>query len=87
MWLRSHDGQYQEVDALIQGITFCRVKQIYAPWSPHLFNASFPASSPGDCQESLNMGRWPACTGTPDSFGRYRSPTLVSLKVPKKPVQ
>ncbi|CAI7730232.1 unnamed protein product, partial [Closterium sp. NIES-53] len=46
----SHDGFYPPMHALVQSISFCRVKQLYFPFSPHLFNGSFPAASADDCR-------------------------------------
>ncbi|CAA6662911.1 unnamed protein product [Spirodela intermedia] len=45
----SHDGYFEEMDKIVKNIKFCQVKQIYAPFSPHLFPNSFPGVSPGDC--------------------------------------
>ncbi|CAI6000419.1 unnamed protein product [Closterium sp. NIES-65] len=49
----SHDGYYPKMDAMVRAIDFCPVKQIYFPFSPHLFNGTFPAASPDDCQGRL----------------------------------
>ncbi|CAI5964111.1 unnamed protein product [Closterium sp. NIES-64] len=49
----SHDGYYPKMDAMVRAIDFCPVKQIYFPFSPHLFNGTFPAASPSDCQGRL----------------------------------
>ncbi|CAI5524649.1 unnamed protein product [Closterium sp. Naga37s-1] len=46
----SHDGFYPPMHALVQSISFCRVKQLYFPFSPHLFNGTFPAASADDCR-------------------------------------
>ncbi|KAM0929760.1 hypothetical protein ACQ4PT_001383 [Festuca glaucescens] len=43
----SHDGYFPEMDEIVKGITFCQVKQIFAPYSPHLFPDSFPGVTPG----------------------------------------
>ncbi|KAJ6844802.1 alpha-1,6-mannosyl-glycoprotein 2-beta-N-acetylglucosaminyltransferase [Iris pallida] len=42
----SHDGYFEEMDRIVQGIEFCQVKQIFAPYSPHLYPDSFLASRP-----------------------------------------
>ncbi|WOK99689.1 hypothetical protein Cni_G08401 [Canna indica] len=75
----SHDGYFAEMDRIVQGIRFCQVKQIFAPYSPHLFSDSFPGVSPGDCRDKDD----PAvkkCNGTADQYGNHRSPKIVSLK-------
>ncbi|GJP33017.1 hypothetical protein CLOM_g17590 [Closterium sp. NIES-68] len=54
----SHDGFFPAVDSLVRSITFCRVKQIYFPFSLHLQNGSFPNCSPLDCPpDSRPQGR------------------------------
>ncbi|KAL5700006.1 alpha-1,6-mannosyl-glycoprotein 2-beta-N-acetylglucosaminyltransferase [Ranunculus cassubicifolius] len=75
----SHDGYFAEMNKIIEGIRFCQVKQIFAPYSPHLFSNSFPGVSPGDCKEKADpLNR--KCKGNPDQYGNHRSPKIVSLK-------
>ncbi|CAI6000417.1 unnamed protein product [Closterium sp. NIES-65] len=77
----SHDGYYPEMHALVRGITFCAVKQLYFPLSPHLFSASFPAASPADCQGSAHDATGGGeCTGQADQYGSFRDPRRLSLK-------
>ncbi|XP_042427042.1 alpha-1,6-mannosyl-glycoprotein 2-beta-N-acetylglucosaminyltransferase-like isoform X2 [Zingiber officinale] len=75
----SHDGYFPEMDRIVQSIRYCQVKQIFAPYSPHLFRDSFPGISPGDCRnkEDPVMKK---CNGTADQYGNHRSPNIVSLK-------
>lgn len=75
----SHDGYFKEMNTIIEGIRFCQVKQIFAPYSPHLFPNSFPGVSPGDCQEKDDP-RVKNCEGNADQYGHHRSPKIVSLK-------
>lgn len=75
----SHDGFYPEMDSIVQSIRFCQVKQIFAPYSPHLFPDSFPGVSPGDCHDKDNAAA-KRCRGSPDQYGNHRSPKIVSLK-------
>ncbi|GFP89682.1 alpha-1 6-mannosyl-glycoprotein 2-beta-n-acetylglucosaminyltransferase [Phtheirospermum japonicum] len=73
----SHDGYFQEMNKIVESIRFCQVKQIFAPYSPHIFPNSFPGFSPSDCKDGpTKMG----CVGTKDQYGNYRSPKIVSLK-------
>uniref|UniRef100_A0A0D6R255 Alpha-1,6-mannosyl-glycoprotein 2-beta-N-acetylglucosaminyltransferase n=1 Tax=Araucaria cunninghamii TaxID=56994 RepID=A0A0D6R255_ARACU len=75
----SHDGYFEEMNKIVEGIRFCQVKQIFAPYSPHLFSISFPGVSPGDCKDRDD----PAvkkCKGKADQYGNHRSPRIVSLK-------
>ncbi|KAK1306233.1 hypothetical protein QJS10_CPA10g01782 [Acorus calamus] len=75
----SHDGYFEEMDKIIQGIWFCQVKQLFAPYSPHLFPDSFPGVSPGDCIGKDNPSV-KKCKGNADQYGNHRSPKIVSLK-------
>jgi alpha-1,6-mannosyl-glycoprotein beta-1,2-N-acetylglucosaminyltransferase len=75
----SHDGYFEEMNKIIGGIRFCQVKQIYAPYSPHLFPNSFPGVSAGDCKEK-DDAKEKHCEGNPDQYGNHRSPKIVSLK-------
>ncbi|XP_078437160.1 beta-1,2-N-acetylglucosaminyltransferase II [Wolffia australiana] len=74
----SHDGFFEEMDRIVKNIRFCQVKQIYAPFSPHLFPQSFPGFTPGDCAEKDSSQK--NCRGDPDQYGNHRSPKIVSLK-------
>ncbi|KAJ3695626.1 hypothetical protein LUZ60_001003 [Juncus effusus] len=75
----SHDGYFPEMDRIIQEIKFCQVKQIFAPYSPHLYTNIFPGVSPGDCKEKENPSE-KNCKGNTDQYGNHRSPKIVSLK-------
>lgn len=75
----SHDGHFDEMNKIVEGIRFCRVKQIFAPYSPHVFNDSFPGVSPADCKDKDDRVK-KKCDGTPDQYGNHRSPKIVSLK-------
>lgn len=77
----SHDGFFPEMDAIVKRIRFCQVKQIYAPFSPHLFPNSFPGVSPGDCEgRDEGVASKKTCIGDSDQYMNYRSPNTVSLK-------
>lgn len=56
-----------------------QVKQMFAPWSPHLYTDQFPGESPGDCKNKENAEEL-GCTGNPDQYGNHRSVRIVSLK-------
>ncbi|KAL2474471.1 beta-1 [Abeliophyllum distichum] len=75
----SHDGYFDEMNKIVDGIKFCRVKQIFAPFSPHVFPDSFPGTSPTDCRDKQNSIK-DHCEGNPDQYGNHRSPKIVSLK-------
>ncbi|XP_052178899.1 alpha-1,6-mannosyl-glycoprotein 2-beta-N-acetylglucosaminyltransferase [Diospyros lotus] len=75
----SHDGYYEEMNKIVEGIRFCQVKQIFAPYSPHVFNSSFPGVSRADCTGKDDPAK-KHCEGSPDQYGNHRSPKIVSLK-------
>lgn len=75
----SHDGYFEEMNKIVEGIRFCQVKQIFSPYSPHLFVDSFPGVSPGDCQDKDDP-LLTKCKGKADQYGNHRSPRIVSLK-------
>ncbi|OIV98864.1 hypothetical protein TanjilG_21199 [Lupinus angustifolius] len=75
----SHDGYFKDMHKIIDRIRFCQVKQIYAPYSPHLFPDSFPGVSPRDCKDKDDASE-KHCEGNPDQYGNHRSPKIVSLK-------
>ncbi|GMI70916.1 N-acetylglucosaminyltransferase II [Hibiscus trionum] len=49
----SHDGYFEEMNKIVEGIKFCQVKQIFAPYSPHVFTDGFPGVSWDDCKEKM----------------------------------
>ncbi|KAJ7960246.1 Alpha-1,6-mannosyl-glycoprotein 2-beta-N-acetylglucosaminyltransferase [Quillaja saponaria] len=75
----SHDGHFEDMNKMIESIRFCQVKQIFAPYSPHLFSNSFPGVSPTDCKDKDDETR-KHCNGNPDQYGNLRLPKIVSLK-------
>ncbi|GKV35442.1 hypothetical protein SLEP1_g43705 [Rubroshorea leprosula] len=75
----SHDGYFEEMNEIVEGIKFCQVKQIFAPYSPHIFSNSFPGVSSNDCKGMEDAAK-KRCIGNPDQYGNHRSPKIVSLK-------
>lgn len=75
----SHDGYFEEMNKIVEGIRFCQVKQIFAPYSPHIFSDSFPGVSLKDCRDK-DDAVLKKCEGNPDQYGNHRSPKIVSLK-------
>ncbi|KAK6149174.1 hypothetical protein DH2020_016699 [Rehmannia glutinosa] len=75
----SHDGYFEEMNKIVENIKFCQVKQIFAPYSPHIFPGDFPGISPLDCKNKDDPAKT-KCIGTPDQYGNFRSPKIVSLK-------
>uniref|UniRef100_A0A2P2IRR0 Alpha-1,6-mannosyl-glycoprotein 2-beta-N-acetylglucosaminyltransferase n=1 Tax=Rhizophora mucronata TaxID=61149 RepID=A0A2P2IRR0_RHIMU len=75
----SHDGYFEEMNKIVQSIKFCQVKQIFAPYSPHVFPDSFPGVSRNDCKDKDDAAK-KHCVGNPDQYGNHRSPKIVALK-------
>ncbi|KAL8041489.1 hypothetical protein ABFX02_10G168300 [Erythranthe guttata] len=75
----SHDGYFKEMNKIIESIKFCQVKQIFAPFSPHIYPTRFPGSSKFDCKSKEDPSKM-TCRGNPDQYGSFRSPKIVSLK-------
>ncbi|CAN8270632.1 unnamed protein product [Cochlearia groenlandica] len=77
----SHDGYFEEMNKVVDSIKFCQVKQIFSPYSPHIFRSGFPGVSPNDCKDKGDeMKTKTRCEGNPDQYGNHRSPKIVSLK-------
>uniref|UniRef100_A0A147AP25 Alpha-1,6-mannosyl-glycoprotein 2-beta-N-acetylglucosaminyltransferase n=1 Tax=Fundulus heteroclitus TaxID=8078 RepID=A0A147AP25_FUNHE len=80
----SHDYFSQEINTIVQGITFCKVLQIYFPFSTQLYPKEFPGQDPRDCprdaskEEALRAG----CLNAdhPDSYGHYREAFITQTK-------
>ncbi|KAL3695417.1 hypothetical protein R1sor_009493 [Riccia sorocarpa] len=59
--------------------SLAKVKQIFALFSPHLFNDTFPGEAPEDCKGAEDPSAT-GCVGNPDQYGNHRSRRIVSLK-------
>lgn len=80
----SHLYYDDQANALIKTIDFCRVLQIYYPYSLQLHPDSFPGFTSGDCPYYVNLklAEFMNCTGVQsyDIHGRYRNPHLSEKK-------
>lgn len=80
----SHDYFSVEINTIVQGITFCKVLQIYFPFSTQLYPSEFPGQDPRDCprdiskEEAVKIG----CMNEahPDSYGHYREAFITQTK-------
>lgn len=80
----SHDYFSEEINAIVQEITFCKVLQIYFPFSTQLYPNEFPGQDPKDCprdtsrDEALKTG----CLNAehPDTYGHYREAFITQTK-------
>ncbi|KAJ3606195.1 hypothetical protein NHX12_025716 [Muraenolepis orangiensis] len=80
----SHDYFSEEINAIVQGITFCKVLQIYFPFSTQLYPESFPGPDPRDCPRdaSREQAVQSGCLNAeyPDSYAHYREPAVAQTK-------
>ncbi|XP_037100244.1 alpha-1,6-mannosyl-glycoprotein 2-beta-N-acetylglucosaminyltransferase [Syngnathus acus] len=80
----SHDYFSAEINAIVQGITFCKVLQIYFPFSTQLYPSEFPGQDPRDCPRDISKENAikTGCLNAkhPDSYGRYREASITQTK-------
>lgn len=80
----SHDYFSEEINAIVQGITFCKVLQIYFPFSTQLYPNAFPGQDPRDCPRDMSKdeARKTGCLNAehPDSYGHYREAFITQTK-------
>lgn len=51
----SHDYYDEEINKLVQKIDFCKVMQIFYPFSIQTHPNEFPGESPNDCPRDINI--------------------------------
>nr|XP_057930468.1 alpha-1,6-mannosyl-glycoprotein 2-beta-N-acetylglucosaminyltransferase [Doryrhamphus excisus] len=80
----SHDYFSAEIESIVQGITFCKVLQIYFPFSTQLYPDEFPGQDPRDCKRDASKedARETGCLNAeyPDSYGHYREASVTQTK-------
>ncbi|CRL07480.1 CLUMA_CG020448, isoform A [Clunio marinus] len=80
----SHDYYDDEINQLVQKITFCRVMQIFYPFSIQIYPNEFPGSDPRDCQRNLDKTTAinSKCLNAlhPDLYGHYREAPFTQMK-------
>ncbi|XP_018585859.2 alpha-1,6-mannosyl-glycoprotein 2-beta-N-acetylglucosaminyltransferase [Scleropages formosus] len=80
----SQDYFSEEISNIIQGITFCRVLQIYFPYSTQLYPFEFPGQDPKDCPRDVSKDTAVRmkCNNAeyPDSYGHYREASFTQTK-------
>lgn len=80
----SHDYFSEEINAIVQGITFCKVLQIYFPFSTQLYPSEFPGQDPRDCPRDISKDNAlkTKCLNAehPDSYGHYREAFITQTK-------
>lgn len=80
----SHDYFSEEINAIVRGITFCKVLQIYFPFSTQLYPSEFPGQDPRDCPRDISKddALKTGCLNAkhPDSYGHYREAAITQTK-------
>ena len=80
----SHDLYDDEMNKLIENITFCSTLQIFYPLSLQLYPDTFPGQDPNDCPKSIKKEEALKlkCSNAahPDTFGNYRESKVVQIK-------
>ncbi|XP_060908604.1 alpha-1,6-mannosyl-glycoprotein 2-beta-N-acetylglucosaminyltransferase [Labrus mixtus] len=80
----SHDYFTEQINAIVQGITFCKVQQIYFPFSTQLHPSDFPGQNPQDCPRDISKDKALkiGCLNAehPDSYGHYREAFITQTK-------
>lgn len=51
----SHDYYDEDINDLVQNIDFCKVMQIFYPYSIQTHLNQFPGESPNDCPRNINI--------------------------------
>lgn len=80
----SHDFYDDEINSLIQNIEFCKVMQIFYPFSIQTHPDEFPGTDPKDCVRDI--GKDDAvrikCKNAlfPDLYGHYREAKYTQMK-------
>ena len=80
----SHDVYDDNINSIIAGIKFCRVMQIFYPFSLQVYPNSFPGTDPRDCPRDLSVdeAKKKRCLNAnfPDAYGHYREATYTQTK-------
>lgn len=80
----SHDFYDGEINNLIQNIDFCKVMQIYYPYSIQTHPNHFPGTDPQDCDRDISKSDAikTKCKNAhfPDLYGHYREAKFTQMK-------
>ncbi|XP_072300313.1 alpha-1,6-mannosyl-glycoprotein 2-beta-N-acetylglucosaminyltransferase [Eucyclogobius newberryi] len=80
----SHDFFTEEINSIVQSITFCKVLQIYFPFSTQLYPHEFPGQDLKDCPRDISKDKAvkTGCLNAqhPDSYGHYREAFITQTK-------
>lgn len=80
----SHDFYDEELNELVQSVDFCKVLQIFYPYSIQTHPSSFPGEDPHDCPRDLKKEQALIrnCNNAlyPDLYGHYREAKFTQTK-------
>lgn len=80
----SHDFYDEEINELVQSIDFCKVMQIFYPFSIQTHPHQFPGTDPRDCQRDMTKEQALAanCQNAyyHDLYGHYREAVFTQMK-------
>ncbi|XP_074115039.1 alpha-1,6-mannosyl-glycoprotein 2-beta-N-acetylglucosaminyltransferase isoform X3 [Cotesia typhae] len=80
----SHDVWNPDINYLIQSVDFCRVMQIFYPYSIQTHSNTFPGEDPNDCPRNIDKKQALAlkCINAqhPDLYGHYREAKFTQTK-------
>jgi alpha-1,6-mannosyl-glycoprotein beta-1,2-N-acetylglucosaminyltransferase len=80
----SHDYYDEEINKQIQSIKYCKVLQLFFPYSMQLHPNTFPGESPDDCGRDFTreQARKVKCANWehPDHYGHYRTASVTAIK-------
>ncbi|KAH7975641.1 hypothetical protein HPB52_003936 [Rhipicephalus sanguineus] len=80
----SHDFYDAHMLSLPKAVTFCRVMQIFFPYSTQLYPHEFPGVHPNDCPRNIHyeQARKIKCNNAdyPDQYGHYRESKFTQIK-------
>uniref|UniRef100_A0A6M2DRR2 Alpha-1,6-mannosyl-glycoprotein 2-beta-N-acetylglucosaminyltransferase n=1 Tax=Xenopsylla cheopis TaxID=163159 RepID=A0A6M2DRR2_XENCH len=80
----SHDYYDEDINDLVQSVDFCKVMQIFYPYSIQTHPRIFPGEDPKDCPRNLNREQaiLRKCNNAlhPDSYGHYREAKFCQTK-------
>ncbi|XP_058129809.1 alpha-1,6-mannosyl-glycoprotein 2-beta-N-acetylglucosaminyltransferase [Anopheles ziemanni] len=80
----SHDFYDDDINDLVQSIDFCKVMQIFYPFSIQTHPNEFPGADPGDCPRDIKKEQalLRKCNNAlhPDLYGHYREAKFTQTK-------
>ena len=80
----SHDFYDEEINELVQSIDFCKVMQIFYPFSIQMHPNEFPGTDPKDCKRDMTKDQALVanCKNAryPDLYGHYREASFTQIK-------